>query len=120
MDIKEIQEIVNQELSNFSLLTDIVGLNIYPVVAPQNSGIPFIVYDVSELPALSKDMATEFNITVRSYAKTNSRAVDAITAVKKAFAASSYAFVSQTNSESAIDDENYYVEQNIYKLLNIK
>jgi hypothetical protein len=63
-------------LTNTTAVTDLVNTRIFPVVAPQETILPYVVYNtVSNQPTDTKDGASEsdtFRIQIDIYAKTNS------------------------------------------------
>jgi len=63
-------------LSNDATLTGLVGTNIFPQIAPQDTNAPFVVYVTSNtIPSQHKDGAAP-NDQVDTYAKTHSSAVN--------------------------------------------
>lgn len=69
-------KVIYEILSNDAGVTTLVSTRIFPIVAPQETVLPYVVYNlVSNAPTNTKDGASEsdtFRVQIDSYAKTNS------------------------------------------------
>jgi len=70
-----IGELINKQLRSYTPLTDIIGTNVFPLVAPMETELPHIIYEVIGLdPDYSRDgvhdgrgLVDNFLVLIRSY-----------------------------------------------------
>jgi len=118
-------------LSNEAGVTDIVGTKIYPVVAPQQTETPFIVYSVvSSIPTNTKDRISEIDtmrVQVDCYEKTYTLAealssavrlaLDNATGTKNGVLIDGLAY---ENEQDFIEEDNDYFRKSIDFFVRVK
>lgn len=97
-------------------VTAIVHEDIFPLLADQDCDYPFITYHVTERPSISKNNATEFTITVRSFESSYNKALTLAAAVKNAFANAPQRYQYLGSEPLTAEGDVIYVEQ----IFNVK
>lgn len=103
-------------LHNDAGVTAIVHEDIFPLLADQDCDYPFITYHVAERPSISKNGATEFTITVRSFEISYNKALTLAAAVKNAFSTAAQQYHYLGAEPKTTEGDEIYVEQ----LFNVK
>ena len=85
-----VSKIVAQSMLSFNDLTTIVGQKVFPLIADQEVDEPFVVYQVDQLPLVTKDDAKEYIVTIKSHHSTYDKALLLHEKVNEAMVAASF------------------------------
>jgi len=72
----QLSKIIAKALKDDAAVSTIVGTKVYPLIADQDTEAPFVVYNVSQLPEVTKDNANDYAIDILSYHKTYDEALE--------------------------------------------
>jgi len=105
--MKTVSELIYQILHTYTGVVAVVGDKIFPLLADQDSEVPFIVYLLSEEPVYSKFKKNSYGISVVAYHTNYNALLDLSAQIKAAFEASPAVFRYE-GSEPQFNVENLY------------
>lgn len=95
----------------------LVGQRIYPLMASQNASRPFIMYNLVQLPKVSKDAKNDFLVSISGYGGSYKKVLEIGEAIKKALEVSENIYNFSGGATEYITDDLMSINIK-YKFLN--
>jgi len=107
----EISELIYSILNTNTALASVVSTKIFPLVADQDTDLPFVLYYVGEEPVYSKQALFAYRITIESYHSNYNDAVKLAEKVRQAIKAATEVFMYESGNPEWIAENTVKVTQ---------